>query len=45
MNTQVVLDELDKSLMCRIFGHTVMRNLKVKITIGVMWHLVIPQSV
>lgn len=36
MNTQVVLDELDRSLICCVFGHTVMRNLKVKITVGDM---------
>jgi len=44
MNTRVVLDDLIKSFTYCVFGHSVMRNLKVKIT-GVMWHLAIPQSV
>jgi len=45
MNTQVVLDELNKSLTYCVLGHSLMRNLKVKITTGVMLHLAIPQSV
>jgi len=32
MNTQVVLNELNTSLTYCVFGHSVMRNLKVKIT-------------
>jgi hypothetical protein len=41
----LVLNELDTSLTCCIFGQSVVRNLKVKITAGVIWQLAVPQSV
>jgi hypothetical protein len=36
MNTQVVLDELNESLTYCVLGHSLMRNLQVKITSDVM---------